>query len=355
MIEVRNKILPGTIVSVGKPSLFMDKSVLESLTNEEHQKLNQQYAVIHTVTLFQEIQKNTIEKRMEKQPDYISLIKKLNETNIPKQEHYITMMKLELLGHAVILNRSRGTPYLVPSDFSVQQMNWVEGRLSAADIEKAEKIKQDSMIRAVDVGTEHFMGGDGHLATRLKRDLECLTKSSVTLSEFISEISDKLQNHLSIPDPVLNELYFGFNESERFKKSKKQAPNTVTTFEITLDEIDRIKRNWDYIKSNLQIEFPYTFYFLVVNAFLNIGIPELKLRQQMSLKKDDTISDLHYLYYLPFCNIFVSKDRFHRKVVPEFLTDQQHFIWFNDLKKDISKHVPSACENFIIWPNFRMQ
>ena len=51
MIEVRNKILPGTIVSVGKPSLFMDKSVLESLTNEEHQKLNQQYAVIHGNTV----------------------------------------------------------------------------------------------------------------------------------------------------------------------------------------------------------------------------------------------------------------------------------------------------------------
>ncbi len=338
MIEVRNKILPGTIVSVGKPSLFMDKSVLESLTNEEHQKLNQQYAVIHTVTLFQEIQKNTIEKRRENQPDYINLMKKWNETNIPKQEHYITMMKLELLGHAVILNRSRGTPYLVPSDFSVQQMNWVEGRLSAADIEKAEKIKQDSMIRAIDVGTEHFMGRDGHLATRLKRDLECLTKSSVTLSEFISEISDKLQNHLSIPDPVLRELYFGFNVSERFKEAKKQVPGTVTAFEITLDEIDRIKENWNYIKSNLQNEFLYTFYFLVVNAFLNIGIPEPKLRQQMCLKENDNLSDLMYLYYLPFCNVFVSNDRFHRKVVPEFLTPQQKFTWGFDLKEDVKFH-----------------
>ena len=335
MIEVRNKILPDTIVSVGKPSLFMDKSFFESLTNEEHQKLNQQYAVIHTITLFQEIQKNTIEKRKENQPDYINLMKKWNETNIPQQEHYITMLKLELLGHAVILNRSRGTPYLVQFDFTVQDLNWVEGRLSAADIEKAEKIKQDSMIRAVDVGTEHFMGGDGHLATRLKRDLECLTKSSVTLSEFISEISDKLQNHLSIPDPVLRELYFGFNVSERFKEARKQAPNTVTTFEITLDEIDRIKRKWNYIKSNFQNEYPYTFYFLVVNAFLNIGIPEQKLREQMSLKEDDTISDLQYLYYLPFCNVFVSNDRFHRKVVPEFLTPQQKFIWGVDLKEEV--------------------
>ena len=336
MIEVRNKILPDTIVSVGKPSLFMDKSFFESLTNEEHQKLNQKYAVVHTVTLFQEIQKNTIEKRAEKQPNYISLMKKWNKTNIRQQEHYITMLKMELLGHAVILNRSRGTPYLVPFDKTVQDINWVEGRLSDADIEKAEKLKRSSMHKAIDVGTEYFMGGDRYIATKLKRDLECLTKSKVTLSEFISEISDKLQSHLSIPDPVLDELYFGFNESARFKESNKKAPNTDPTFEITFEEIDRIKRNWNYIKSNLQDEFPYTFYFLVVNAFLNIGIPEQKLlRQQMSLKEDDTISDLQYLYYLPFCNVFVSNDRFHRKVVPEFLTPQQKFIWGVDLKEDI--------------------
>ncbi len=338
MIEVRNKILPATIVSYGKPSLFMDKSFFESLTNEEHQKLNQKYAIIHTVTLFQEIQKNTIEKRRENQPDFISLMKKWNETNFRQQEHYITMLKMELLGHAVLLNRARGTPNLVPFDKMVQDINWVEGRLSDADIEKAEKLKQNSMIKAISVGTEYFMGGDIHLAIRLKRNLECLTKNKVTLSEFISEISDKLQNHLSISDPVLEELYFGFNEAARFKESNKQAPNTDPTFEITFEEIDRIKRNWNYIKSNLQDEFPYTFYFLVVNAFLNVGIPESKLRQQMSLKEDDTISDLQYLYYLPFCNVFVSNDRFHRKVVPEFLTPQQKFIWGVDLKEEVKSY-----------------
>lgn len=318
----------------------MDKSFFECLTNEEHQNLNKKYAVVHTVTLFQEIQKNIIEKRRENQPDYKNLMKKWNEANIPKQEHYITMMKMELLGHAVILNNtSRGNPYLVPFDVSVQQLNWVEGRLSAADIEKANKLKQGSMNKAIDVGTKYFMGGDRHLATRLKRNLKCLTKSSITLSEFITEISEKLQNNLTnIPTPVLNELDFGYNVSERFKEGKKQAPNTVVTFEITLDEIDRIKENWDYIRSNLRDEFPYTFYFLLVNAFLNIGIPEMKLRQHMSLKEDDTLSDLQYLYYLPFCNVFVSNDRFHRKVVPEFLTSQQAFVWGFDLKEDVKSH-----------------
>ncbi len=30
--------------------------------------------------------------------------------------------------------------------------------------------------------------------------------------------------------------------------------------------------------------------------------------------------DLAYLYYLPFCSVFTSKDRFHRQIVPLFLT-----------------------------------
>ena len=58
----------------------------------------------------------------------------------------------------------------------------------------------------------------------------------------------------------------------------------------------------------------------------------------MCLKEDDNLSDLMYLYYLPFCNVFVSNDRFHRKVVPEFLTPQQKFTWGFDLKEDVKFH-----------------
>ena len=351
MIEVRNKIIPMPIISAGKPSLFMDKSILECLNNDEHKMLNERYAVIHTVTLFQEIQKNTIEQRRENQPDYRNLIKKYNVTKFPKQEHYLTMMKMELLGHAVILNRSRGTPYLVSHDISVQQLNWGDGNLSDADKEKAKELKEGSMIRAIDVGTEYFMGDDINLIYSLKNNLKCLTRQNVTLTDFISELTDKLQNYLSSPDPVLNDLCWAFGVSERFKRSQKQAPGTVTVFEILEDELAFIARNWDNIKENVKTDFPYTYHFLVVNAFLNIGIPHLKLRQQMSLKTDDTLSDLIYLYYLPFCNVFASKDRFHKAVVPEFLTDQQDFIWGNDLKNNINGHVPSANQYFIIHTN----
>ena len=178
MIEIRNKFLSADIMSVGKPSLFMDKSFLESLTSDEHRLLSQRYAVIHTVTLLQEIQRNTIEERGKNKSDYVNLIKKFNETKLPKQEHYLTLMKMELLGHAVILNKAHGVPYLVPYDVSIQQSNWQKGNLSEADEEKARELTEDSQLRAVNVGTEYFIGGDINLAQHLKDDLQCLKKKS---------------------------------------------------------------------------------------------------------------------------------------------------------------------------------
>ncbi len=343
------EIIPTNIVPMDKPSLFMDKSFLECLKNHELESLNQHYAVIHTVTLFQEIQKNTIEERRENQPDYIKLIKKFNESKFPQQEHYLTMMKKELLGHPVIWNRVTGTPYLVSHDVSIQQINWSEGNPSDADKEKAEEL--NPMIRAVDVGTEYFMGKNKNLAYSLKKDLKCLNKRNVTLTDFVLEITEKLKNHLSSPDNDLIELPRAFESANQFKKSGKQAPGTVSVFEISEQDLDFIAGNWNYIKENIQTVFPYTYHYLVVNAFLNIGIPEPKLQQQMRLKKDDTLSDLAYLYYLPFCNVFVSNDKFHKQVVPEFLKDQQKFIWGFDLKKDINARVPSSNQHFIIWPN----
>ena len=352
MIQARNKILPEAFISVGKPSLFMDKSFLESLTNGEHKLLSQHYAVIHTVTLSQEIQRNTIEERGENQPNYISLTKKMNETQFRNQEHYLTLMKKELLGHAVILNRGHGVPYLVPFDRPIQQLNWQDGNLSEADKEKAGELMEASQLRAVNVGTEYFMGGDIGLAHHLKNNLQCLNQRNVSLTDLRKEITDRLKNHLSLIDPVFIDLQWAFESSNAFKRAGKQAPGTVTTFEILEDELASIERNWDYIRANIQTEFPYTYYYLVVNAFLNIGIPNSRIREQLRLKADDNLSDLQYLYYLPFCNVFVSNDRVHKAVVPEFLTDQQDFIWGPDLKQNINAHVPSASESFIIYPNF---
>lgn len=49
--------------------------------------------------------------------------------------------------------------------------------------------------------------------------------------------------------------------------------------------------------------------------------------------------DLAYLYYLPFCSAFTSKDNFHKQIVPLFLTPEQTFINGTELKEDLAKLV----------------
>jgi hypothetical protein len=47
--------------------------------------------------------------------------------------------------------------------------------------------------------------------------------------------------------------------------------------------------------------------------------------------------DLAYLYYLPFCSVFTSKDRFHAQIAPLFLNPRQTFVNGNDLKEDLKR------------------
>jgi len=51
--------------------------------------------------------------------------------------------------------------------------------------------------------------------------------------------------------------------------------------------------------------------------------------------------DLAYLYYLPFCHVFVSNDKLHARIAPLFMEQGQMFISGNDLKsgfKQIDEH-----------------
>jgi hypothetical protein len=47
--------------------------------------------------------------------------------------------------------------------------------------------------------------------------------------------------------------------------------------------------------------------------------------------------DISYLYYLPFCDAFISSDKLHRDCAPLFIRDDQIFVWGEDLKSDLGR------------------
>jgi hypothetical protein len=78
---------------------------------------------------------------------------------------------------------------------------------------------------------------------------------------------------------------------------------------------------------------PYAAHVMTVDLVFNLALgADLISRDRPSNK-----IDIAYLYYLPFCMIFVSSDKLHARAVPCFLTSQQMFISGADLKQDLAK------------------
>ncbi len=78
---------------------------------------------------------------------------------------------------------------------------------------------------------------------------------------------------------------------------------------------------------------PYAAHVLTLELFFYISISSSLISAERKTNK----SDLAYLYYLPFCMVFISSDRLHRRCAPLFLRDDQEFIWGQDLKDDLGK------------------
>lgn len=76
---------------------------------------------------------------------------------------------------------------------------------------------------------------------------------------------------------------------------------------------------------------PYAAYVLTVELFFQIATSAGLL----SRVKPSNRTDIGYLFYLPFCTVFVSSDNFHRRCAVPFLRADQEFVWGQELKQDL--------------------
>ena len=85
-----------------------------------------------------------------------------------------------------------------------------------------------------------------------------------------------------------------------------------------------VAERWGAAGEPLLPEFaPYAAHLLRVDAFFALSV-ELGL---LSRERPSNKVDIAYLYYLPFCMVFVSNDGLHRSTAPLFLRDDQTFVW----------------------------
>jgi hypothetical protein len=83
----------------------------------------------------------------------------------------------------------------------------------------------------------------------------------------------------------------------------------------------------------LNVFAPYADYVFRVDLFFYLGMAS----GQIAATRPSHRIDLAYLYYLPFCAVFTSSDKFHAAIVPHFLNEErQVFISGDELKADLS-------------------
>jgi hypothetical protein len=88
---------------------------------------------------------------------------------------------------------------------------------------------------------------------------------------------------------------------------------------------------------------PYARHVLGVDLFRVMAMAS----GHIAPDKTSNYVDVAYLYYLPFCEVFVSGDKLHRRCAPLFMGDGQEFVWGHELRPALA----SLVEEYLAHPD----
>jgi hypothetical protein len=95
-----------------------------------------------------------------------------------------------------------------------------------------------------------------------------------------------------------------------------------------------ILERWRRLGSPPVAEYaPYASFVLEVLFFYYLAVGKSLISAERASNK----VDIAYLFYLPFCMLFTSSDKLHRRCAPLFTSGNQEFVWGPDLKTDLGE------------------
>lgn len=118
------------------------------------------------------------------------------------------------------------------------------------------------------------------------------------------------------------------------QKTLEQVALAVRMLRVPQQYHRPISERWQQLgRPSLSKLAPYTAFVVTVEVFFQIALAA----HLMSSERNSNRTDIAYLFYLPFCQVFVSSDKLHRNVASVFLRPDQEFVWGQDLKADLTK------------------
>lgn len=299
------------------PTLIFDKSTLQSLNIDEACWLDNFFRSNITPLFFVEtladLEKETISTRSPEEIVGNISLKTPNIGSLPNV-HHLTLCIRNLLGEEVEMRRvpiiARGIPVINGNKKGVffkqspeleAFQRWQRGEFLEVERQFA-KLWRRALSR-LDLEADY-------------RKFQKLLKDRAK-PQSLPELKDLVESL------ILEHYYLG----------------TILNLAMSLLDIPhqiwpRILSRWKvYGYPKLEDFAPYANHVFKVELFFYLGIAsDLISRERRSNK-----IDFAYLYYIPFCMIFVSNDNLHAKTVPLFLQDNQLFISGIELKIDLKK------------------
>lgn len=298
------------------PTLLLDKSAFQALTAREMHRLTDYFQWNRVDILFWEILSNlsketktaSLRNELSILADKIPLIDSVQNVN------YIQLCLANLWGENVLMD---GRPLVAPT--SISTLN--DGHIGALFDETA-FCQMIYRWQKGDFGEQDEISALlwKRIKSNLKADdcLEVMQANYIILpaSKSISELEIELRNLLRNPkmQSVFLDMFLSYEDVDqgirhRIRQRLIQCPYTLSKVA------------------------PYAFYCLRVFA-LFVGSYKFDL---VPAKKPHDQIDLEYLFYLPFCHVFASNDRFHMTLAPALMTKDQFLLSGDDLKQGIQQ------------------
>lgn len=300
-------------MSVGPITIF-DKSALQALSLDEAVWLDTFYLTNITPLFFVETLADLekIDSKRRAPEDVVGDLAAKTPLGGRPNVHHATLCEGELLGYHLEM---RGVPVLGP------------GEPVATPTQTGIVFSQPPEAEAFERWQRgEFLETERRFARRWRRMLSGIDLQAV------------YERHRPEPDARLRDLPAAKEAAERFVRKDGRRFEMLNLAMDAIGSPPSVRRavitRWKRLGGQRLHDFaPYTAHVMTVDLFFNLAIgSDLIGRQRASNKVD-----LAYLYYLPFCMVFVSNDRLHERCVPCFLNDRQLFLSGRELKADLAK------------------
>jgi hypothetical protein len=296
------------------PILLFDKSFLQSLTVDESVWLDHCFLPVVTPLFYAET---------------LADLEKDVDGRTPEMEVRIIADKFPDVNGSpcsfhldIGLSNLHGNP--IPMDGTVPRPS---GRLVKVDGQTGVVWEESPEAKAFSRWqTQDFLSIERHFARQWRARLSSLRIEDILDTMRGLGIGDKLPKTLAEAKAVADAVVYCARQRTRLLELALRFVGTPT------NQAEAILKLWKQSGYPSLHEYaPYAAFLLDVEVFFQVSLAA----GIIAIERPSNRIDIAYLFYLPFCHVFVSSDKLHAKCASLFLRPDQEFVVGQQLKSDL--------------------